>query len=269
MKGKSILGKKFDMEEIAEKYDMNNDGVLSIEEFSYFLDDLSLQVKLNEKEKVMLLKLADKDGDGNVALDEMFSFLKADLKLDVMKKKAQPSYVQGGDDDDWYPGGEEEDEDDYDDGFDEFDNGGENPFGAGGNELAYDDKPEKPKNVPKKPKANKPKPKPKKPKKKPKPFSHIQNQPEEMAHDDPNKLSPKEKKRVLENLPNYIDSMKLMCLSYGQTLQQCIGDAPNKQNFNEFTRIMFNTFVSSISKLDRRHQRYRLFEPFPLHGLGR
>jgi hypothetical protein len=88
---KKILGQEFDIEKIAQKFDVNKDGKLDAEEFSMFLDSIEARMSFGERDKALLIKLADKDGNDVIQLGEFFAFIKTDLGLSNFMKKAEAS----------------------------------------------------------------------------------------------------------------------------------------------------------------------------------
>ena len=71
--------------------DLNGDGVLNKQEFDKFLDGLK-DTKFSPKEKALLYRTADNNGNGQINYEEFLEFVLNELELDkVLDKAGQPS----------------------------------------------------------------------------------------------------------------------------------------------------------------------------------
>lgn len=70
-----------------------------------FLDSIEARMSFSERDKALLVKLADKDGNDVISLGEFFGFLKTDLGMASFGKQDNPSMAPG---------------DDYGDGYDDY-----------------------------------------------------------------------------------------------------------------------------------------------------
>ena len=87
-KGKSSFNELF------KRFDLNKNGTISREEFLTSLDSLDKQIKLSERQKVLLLTAADRKQTNAIKYDDFISLLKTmDLKddseniVEVLKSK--------------------------------------------------------------------------------------------------------------------------------------------------------------------------------------
>lgn len=70
--------------------DLNGDGVLNKQEFDRFLDTQQ-EAKFTPKEKALLYRTADKNGNGQINYEEFLEFVLQELELDkVLDKAGQP-----------------------------------------------------------------------------------------------------------------------------------------------------------------------------------
>lgn len=71
--------------------DLNGDGVLSKQEFDRFLDGLQ-ETKFSPKEKALLYRTADNNGNGQVSYEEFLEFVLQELELEkVLEQEGRPA----------------------------------------------------------------------------------------------------------------------------------------------------------------------------------
>ncbi len=80
-----FMGKSGNIDDFFQLYDKDKNGVLSREEFLYFLTHYDEHLKLTDSEKIMIIKIADINNDCSVNFPEFVKF------LDLIKNEFPPS----------------------------------------------------------------------------------------------------------------------------------------------------------------------------------
>lgn len=85
------------IKELMNRFDTDNDGSLDEEEFQGFIDSLDMKTRFSQREKSLLLKLADKDSNGVISINEFYDFIKTELKYDKLRKADKESNLDSED----------------------------------------------------------------------------------------------------------------------------------------------------------------------------
>ena len=77
------------MKALMQRFDINGDGLISIEELGLGLK--SIGVKISEKEKLALMKDLDLDRDGSISKQELYIALSEPSKSPIINRSNSPS----------------------------------------------------------------------------------------------------------------------------------------------------------------------------------